>query len=348
MTRKTFTREHPTCPMNYPGFVFRALREEGYDANLLLAGTGLTEADLYDPDSGLAFEPLRRFINNALTQTNDPHLGVRLAQRFEASYIGLPAYTAMSAAQFGDALTVLSRFMFLAFTTIEFSVVASDPAKGGDEVAVRLRPMLPLGDIAYFMSASALVVCNELFKTLLRRPSAAVRAEMMAPEPAGWADIAPALGFPVVFEAPENRLVLSAALLAEPLPGADPLNHSRLLSLCEKYAAESGFETTPRDLVVAFLESEGNLGAPLSQAAMALGYSERGLRRRLEQSGTSYRRLLEEVRVSRARDMLVSSNKAISEIAHELGYDSPSNFARSFKRSTGMTPKAFRGSPLTR
>ena len=79
-----------------------------------------------------------------------------------------------------------------------------------------------------------------------------------------------------------------------------------------------------------------------AEAAAALGYSERGLRRYLERSGTSYRKLTEQVLDRRAREMLANSALPIHVISHELGYETPSNFVRSFKRWTGETPKAFR------
>jgi hypothetical protein len=34
MARKVFTPDDPALPMNYPGFVFRTLREEGYPAKV--------------------------------------------------------------------------------------------------------------------------------------------------------------------------------------------------------------------------------------------------------------------------------------------------------------------------
>ncbi len=339
---KPFTMEDPALPMHFPGFVFRTLRKQGHDADALLAGTGLTEELLRDPNYRFAFSSLRRLTVNAMEQTGDPHLGTRLGKCFDANYIGLPAYAAMNALDFKNALDVLSRYFFLAFPTIEFAVLddQGDPECG--ETAVCLRPRFALEDIAYFISGFALVACDGLFKKLLRVPQVASRGEMMVSEPDGWAAVSAEIGFSVGFDAQENRLMFPSELLHEPLPGADPVNHARLLALCEKFATDAGYETTLVSCVVSFLEEGQNLGAPLSEAAAALGYSERGLRRKLQQSGASYRTLIEQVRESRAREMLAKTSRPINVIAQELGYDTPSNFARSFKRWTGSTPKAYR------
>ncbi|MEL7471642.1 MAG: AraC family transcriptional regulator, partial [Pseudomonadota bacterium] len=140
----------------------------------------------------------------------------------------------------------------------------------------------------------------------------------------------------------ENLIIFPEDLLDRSLPGADPINHARFLGLCEQFAAEMAFETTPVTQVMAILEGAQSLTVSLSDVAAELGYSERGLRRQLERSGTSYRKLVDQVREQRARNILSGSTQPIKAIAGVLGFESSSNFARSFKRWTGLTPKAFR------
>ena len=342
MNNKTFTLDDPALPMNYPGFVFRTLCSEGHDAKTLLAGTGLSEEHLHDPKFRTGFAPLRQFLLNAIVATDDHHLGVRLGWRFEPNYIGLPAYAAMNAKSFEDALVFLTRFFFLSFPAIDFSFPDTEAGLGMSEAAVRLRPKFPFDDITYFGTSSALIGCNGLFKSVLRAEQVTSRGEMTIRKPEGWEEIAGDIGFPIRFEASENRLIFPSELLTQPLPGADPINHQRLLELCEKFAADAEYETTLASRVLTFLETDGNLGASLSIVAAKLGYSERGLRRQLERTGTSFRTLSDQVRERRARELLLHTSRSVQDIAYELGYEAPSNFARSFKRWTDSSPKEFR------
>ncbi|MCD8534544.1 MAG: AraC family transcriptional regulator [Verrucomicrobia bacterium] len=348
MNTKTFALDDPALPMNYPGFVFRTLCSDGYDSKALLAGTGLSVEHLKDHKFRTGFEPIRRFLLNAIDMTGDPHLGIRLARRFEPAYVGLPGYAAMNASCFEDALVVLSRYFFLTFPAIDFKYPDPSAVKDHDEVAVRLRPKFPLEEITYFGTSSALIGCNGLFNAMLRSTQVVSRGEMTIREPEGWAGMAGDIGFPIRFEASENRLIFPSEHLTQPLPGADPINHRRLLELCEKLAAESDYETTLASRVQSFLEGDGNLGTPLSVAAAKLGYSERGLRRQLERTGTSYRILTEQVRERRAREMMRGTTRPVQEIAFELGYEAPSNFARSFKRWTGSSPTEYRDAQQAR
>jgi len=55
---------------------------------------------------------------------------------------------------------------------------------------------------------------------------------------------------------------------------------------------------------------------------------------------------LNEVRVSKACEMLIGSGSPVSEIAYYCGYNTISNFNKIFKESTGLTPGQFREKSL--
>ncbi|MEH7829169.1 AraC family transcriptional regulator [Gemmobacter denitrificans] len=342
MYRKSFTPEDPALPMNYPGFVFRTLCQDGYPADALLAETGLDEPRLSDPHFRCGFQPLRRLFLNAIEQTGDPNLGIGMALQFQPTYIGLPAYTAMNAGRFEEGLDVLTRFFFLNFPAFEVRLVDHHSGLQAGEAAIRLRSKFPFEDIEYFGFSSALIAINGLLNTMLRTDQVATRAEMSVKTPDGWRAQDARISFPIRFGAVENQIIFPAALLDQPLPGADTINHARFLKLCEQFAEEMAFETTPVSRLIAVLEGATSLTVSLADIAAELGYSERGLRRQLDRSGTSYRLLLDQVRERRARSLLSSTTQPIKAIAGTLGFESSSNFARSFKRWTGLTPVDFR------
>jgi len=336
--------DEQAVPMHYPGFVFRVLREEGVDPESLLAGTGLTPETLGDPRHRTGLEPPRRLFLNAIEQTGDPHLGVRLGSRFEPHHIGLPAYTAMSAATFADALDVMNRFFSLTFPLIEFTFPCSDADPRPDEVALRIRPRLHLEDLTYFVAVSALIACDGLCKAILRCGRFATRAEANAAKPQDWARVAPRIDFPIRFGAQDHRLYFPKTLLDCRLPGAEPINHQKFVELCKGFSAAAGHPQSLISRVVTILQERPSSTASLPEVAAALGFSDRGLRRHLQKSGTSFRHLVDQVRAQRARTMLTTTSQPIKSIAHDLGFDSASNFSRSFKRWTGSSPQAFRDS----
>jgi len=346
MTRNTFTLENPALPMHYPGFVFRLMCGDGYCPDALLKGTNLTQSHLADPEFRCGFASLQRFYLNVIELSDDPHIGIRLAMRFEPHTAGLPVLAALNAPTLDHGLRVFSRFAFLAYPAIEFALI--DPLKCTDpaECALRIRHRVSLEGIAYFSVSASLVAVEVILQSMLRRPKVAHRVEMVADKPDGWEQIANELPYPVQFGVDENRIVFAAELLQSSLPGTDPLNHRYLTSICERMVKRAGFENTLSHQVLEFLEEDNNLGASLSQTASALGLSERSLRRQLQQTGTSFRRVVRDARERHARKQLITSDKSVQAIAFELGFDTASNFSRSFKQWTGVTPSAFRARRL--
>jgi AraC-like DNA-binding protein len=69
--------------------------------------------------------------------------------------------------------------------------------------------------------------------------------------------------------------------------------------------------------------------------------SERTLRRRLAEEGTSLRALVDEVRATLAAEFLRSGSLTVAEIAHRLGYVEQSSFSQAFKRWHGVSPRAY-------
>ena len=338
MSRKAFTADDAALTMNFIGFAFRRLREQGLAAEALLDGTGLTAEAFADPGIRCRFWQHQRFLRNAMAATADPHLGPRLALEFDINNIGLPAYAAMSSASFAAALEVADRYFFMTFPIIDL-----DREILGEEVVLRWRPSLTLGETAYFVIGGAVVMAERFFRALLRLDRVLTRAEFAFAEPAGWPAFAAQQDGPVAsFGASESRAFFPKALLDRPLASADPINHQNLLALCAQQAARTEFEESFSRQVLAYMSEQRPLNPSLDAAAAAFGYSERSFRRKLERSGVSFRQLCDQLRESRAREMLCDTMLSVQAIAFELGFNEPSNFARSFKRWTGVTPKAYR------
>ncbi|MBR2444258.1 MAG: helix-turn-helix transcriptional regulator [Clostridia bacterium] len=77
--------------------------------------------------------------------------------------------------------------------------------------------------------------------------------------------------------------------------------------------------------------------------AKELGYDHRYVTSLIKKGlHSTFRRLLNEYRVSHAQYLLTAEAKTISQVAYECGYDSLCSFNRNFKEIVGMTPREFR------
>ncbi|MBI1764414.1 MAG: helix-turn-helix transcriptional regulator [Acidobacteria bacterium] len=81
------------------------------------------------------------------------------------------------------------------------------------------------------------------------------------------------------------------------------------------------------------------------EIAKHLAMSEATLRRRLQAEKLSLTKILLDLRLSHALVLLQATDKSITQIANEVGYESPSRFAGRFRERFGQPPTAFRTNP---
>ena len=82
--------------------------------------------------------------------------------------------------------------------------------------------------------------------------------------------------------------------------------------------------------------------AGIEGVAARLGISRQTLFRRLREEGTSFERLLDELRHKLAVHYLTGRKVSVTETAYLVGFSDPAAFSRAFKRWTGKSPKAMR------
>jgi len=77
-------------------------------------------------------------------------------------------------------------------------------------------------------------------------------------------------------------------------------------------------------------------------ASELLWTTPRTLRRRLAEEGTSWRRIVNDLKFARAVARLQEGRSSVGEIAEELGYTDTAHFTRFFRRRAGIAPSAYR------
>jgi AraC-like DNA-binding protein len=73
-----------------------------------------------------------------------------------------------------------------------------------------------------------------------------------------------------------------------------------------------------------------------------LHVSTRTLHRQLKDEGASLQQLKDEVRLERARDLLLRTRQPLKQVAAAVGFRNEKSFARAFRQKMGVAPGAFR------
>jgi AraC-like DNA-binding protein len=149
-----------------------------------------------------------------------------------------------------------------------------------------------------------------------------------------------AIGCPVEF-ADYSLWEFAAADVEAPLTGSVPDVAHASETIAETYMEsldEGALAHEVRQMLIQLLPSGRS---DQDEIAKRLYRSRSTLQRQLGAEGTTYRQILESTRQSLAQKYLLSDEYTQAEIAFMLGFTDQSNFARAFKRWTGMSPGEF-------
>jgi transcriptional regulator GlxA family with amidase domain len=92
-----------------------------------------------------------------------------------------------------------------------------------------------------------------------------------------------------------------------------------------------------------FLEARLTGHLTVEEMAAASGLPDRTFLRRFKSAtGMTPKAYLQELRIERARDLLIETDQPVSTLCYAVGYSDPPSFARLFTRLSGLAPGAFR------
>lgn len=311
-------------------------RAHGVDVDAVLSELQLTYHSLVEqntrltPDQGRA---LATAIRRALPETSRPdEFGLRAAERFVAGDADLVGYIMNHSATPLDAAHALQRHMRLLGDSADYRVeIEAD--------RVKLSFGL-LGGRSMVTDGPDFVVAA--FFRLLRDGSRGrtrpIEVQLPRQTPRRPEVYRRFFGAAVSFGAEVGALVYEHASMLVPFSERD----LRLVKILTQHAEALLAQLPPTDslrervraLIVEGLV-HGDIG--LEHIAWRCGLGERTLRRRLDESGTSYRALVDEVRKERAL-VLLEGESNVSWVAQNLGFSDSTAFARAFRRWTGSLP----------
>ncbi|WP_422911788.1 AraC family transcriptional regulator [Pseudomonas sp. MAC6] len=312
--------------------------DHGLSVEQCLRHTGLSPLQLAELHSEIEGAQELQLICNlieALPAQDD--LGLQAGLRYQLTTYGIWGYALLSSQSFRQAADLGLRYLDLTFAFNRISLHEdADQAHlqlDGSHLPDQVRDFLLLRD-----TVAVMVIQREL--TGKRMPLDRVQLSM--PAPADTAPFIEQFGLLPEFSCAENRISFSRHLLDLPLPRANPhsaqLCEQQCQALLAKRQVRSGLAGQIRDRL---LSTPGRL-ADMEVIASELNISSRTLRRRLEEQGSSFRQLQEEVRQALAEELLAIASLSQEEIAERLGYSEVSNFLHAFKRWKGLTPGQYR------
>ena len=291
-----------------------------------------------DPDARIPLRVSLAMLDDAVAHTGDPDLGLRAALATEHGEYDLLEFVAASSATYRESISLMRRYIRLVNDALDLRVECRD----GRGIA-ELKSSVPLG-----RTATDFVVAT-FYLGFVRR----ARSELTElwkevwfthEKPASTRLYTRVFGAARVrFSAPLDGLVFDERLLDLPTPDADPRLHQLLRHLAEERLAELPPAEALTQSVRVLVSQQLGGGDPSAQhVSQLLHMSRRTLTRRLEQEGTTFKAVVDDLRRGLAQRYLAIENFGVSEIAALLGFSDSAAFHRAFRRWCGQTPSDYR------
>lgn len=318
--------------------IVQAVVTRGVDAERLYRSVSFDSALLSDPDSRMPFAQLVALYESAAELTGDGEFGLHMGESATVSNFDLLGYCARNSATVGGAFNRLARYNSIWTDGSVFNLESHDETSAIVYVYVDSLPGATRQDAEMTLSMIA-TQCRKFAS-----PEFGLTAvEFQHAAPADVSEHGRVFDCAVTFGAPSNRLLFPSTHLALPIAKAD----ASLGALLDRQAEELLVKFPPRESLLDRLRNaiadELPGGDPsLEVIAEQLSFTPRTLQRKLQELGTSYNDILDQMRRHLAIRYLREPQMAICEVAYLLGFSESSSFHRAFKRWTGVTPKEFR------
>lgn len=290
-----------------------------------------------DPDDRLPIATVHELLRGALEITHDEDLGLEAARELEVGEFGVAEYVAMSADSVRAAVEVIGRYMKLLNDALDFQLDVQ-----GDRAIVKLQSAVVLPRAAETFEAACFHVAVRKRFDAKTMPGGTVCFQHA--QPADLSEYAKTFDdVQVLFSQPYTGFTFDRASLDIVLPSRDQHLHELMRRHADHALSELPKVQSFVERVRALIAEELKLGnATSTRIADRLHVSVRTLSRRLEEEGTTFRDLLNEVRKHLALRYAATTDMQLTEIALLLGFSSAAVFHRSFKRWTGKTPLEYR------
>ncbi|MFI2352963.1 AraC family transcriptional regulator [Streptomyces sp. NPDC019443] len=329
-----------TIPPNILRYLAPVAEGCGVDLQPELTRVGLDETVMRSAALRVSYRQGSAVIRRAVELTGDAHLGLRVGAAQHLTAWGLLGFAQMAADTLRDAIETGVRFQNLSGTMMVWS---AGPENAGYVLRADLPDPALDPAVAVFLAEEAFASVVTLTRLSAGDDFAPHSVEFAFPAPRDTRPFTELFRCPVRFAAAESRLVFPMAWARRPMPGRDPVTYAAVMELLEEQmASRRGQQDLLEVLEVSIAQSLPDVPSFVEQARRHAS-SERTLRRRLAECGTTYEAVVDGVRRERVEQLLRRPELTLRDVARQAGFSDMRALRRAVHRWHGATPAQLRG-----
>jgi len=283
-----------------------------------------------------ALDALLDLLDDVERQSGDPDIALRIGRLLGPVAVGIPGYLAMAGPTLLEALPRVLNYQRLVADGVTLRFQA-------DGEVIRFHLGYSCIDPHPGLS-NLLVSATRFFGAWLLGHEPPLTAVWFRHAPRGSAEFhAELFGVEPRFDAPDDGFALDRAWFVAPLRTAEaslvPMLEAQAARLLGSFSEDSFLAGIRHKIVEA--ASQG-AGVEMADIAVGLHVSPRTLQRRLQALGTTYNRVLQELRMDMANRFLADERLSLHEVATLLGFREQSSFCHAYRQWTGRAPSEAR------
>ena len=320
--------------------VIEALKSEGVSPKEALVATQVSENQLSSPTTRVSANQIMQSYRNAIGMSRNPHFAYQTGLKFHVSTYGMWGFAILSSTNFRQTMAFAANYHLLAAPLVDISFTERDDFA---EWTMAPTPYPHIDAALYkFIVELQAGVNLSLHRDVMGPSFNPSELHFAFGRPRGARKDADIFGCPVSYGQPENRVIFASDWLNGVPNFGNEVTYSEMSQLCAQLLDElklsTGMAGRVREIFLA------NLGQPagFELVARRLKMSTRTLRRRLEQEGTSFRELIDELRAYVAIKYVRDTDLTIEDIAFALGFSDAAAFRHAFRRWTKSAPHEYR------
>ena len=317
--------------------VIKVMTDLGFEAEPPIRQVGLDQAALSDPDMILPSSIFGKLFGQCVKTTKCDHFGLLVGAEGSLAWLGRLGFVARNSLNVELALQSLSKYFYHHDRSV---VLVLRQASGQAILSYDLLFAMEAQDQwLSCMMCFGLKVMRELCNPAWS-PSEVTFA---MPRPKDIRPYERLFRSRLTFDAPETSIIFDPVWLKRSLENAQPELRRMLLKDIEQSDCfdPKNLSLDVRRLVRANI---GTAHCTAKKISGLLGVSVHVLSGRLEDSGTNFKRIFEDVRFEMAKQLVQNTDMPLKDIAEKLDYSEISAFTRAFSRWAGMPPGDWRHS----
>lgn len=296
---------------------------------------------LFKNDISLPITHVEKIVEFCLKFQKNRDLAFELGNSLHLTSHNLVGYAILTSETLEHALTLVTKYFCLIMPSFRASLYINHDKS----LELTIEPSFLMNQIIVNFHLEVIAVAlHKNINELINQSNYLYHTFLSIPQPSHLSKFNNLKGVNFYFNTlykPSLKAIFSHELLACKLPLADEITLKAVELKCQQQMKEITNSQDIDEWIHMILMNSQHL-LTLDEIANLLNISSKTLQRSLNKKNIDFRSLRKNIMLVKAKQQLVNTQKNITEIAHELGYSSSSNFSRAFKLSMGMTPEEFR------